>query len=182
MINDFTCERLTADQVRLTWTVSSAANVSWVYQDGVCLLAGYLDGETTRTLDVNQPTGTCACYEVHEVADGVFVEPVFTYRNDVPTLLWDAVSGADSYRVYVTTPGDSERLVKSVAETGDEVYSYDCPVVLTNGWSKVRVTAVKNTLESTTVNFLYLTYGAPEAPSGVSFTNTAPGVFTLTVT
>ena len=174
MLNDFIATRLSPYVVKLDWTVSDAANASWVYVNGVCQLSGLVSSDTARSQEVNLDEGESAFVEVHEVAAGVPVAPIGVSANSSPAVSWPSVSGADTYRVYVNSD-----LVTALSSTGDKYYKLILPLTLETGWSKVEVTALTGTEESAVISAWYKVYGLTQAPRAVALSGTG-NVFTLT--
>ena len=134
------------NQIALYWTSDTAENRSWVFINGRFSLGPFMADTKERNIVLTIPEGTTFCVEVHDFDDDTVPESIEQVPLVRPTIGWNGVEEASSYRIYHTIfdGGTMETLLCEVPPMSGRM-EIDCPIKLEgkNGkWHSFRVESV----------------------------------------
>lgn len=186
MINEnFTLTRKTNSTTTLTWLSANAADVSYVSINGVMLYAPLYFTTVNRQIDIAQLVTDSKAITIQdfEVAEGGIV-PVEIFENERPTVLFQSVASAISYKIYHTPFGGVEALIfnRRIAVKG--IITIQIPIALVEGWHFFRVEAVDlNGNESTRLEWRYRCFKLPEPVQTIDVVDgSGGGLFDISIT
>lgn len=141
---DFTIQLLDSNRATISWDSPNAADVSWLFINGIKIFGPMAFGEVTRKTFFNFPSTVNRDIELHdfETAPSV-IAPIGIEENKRPILKWRHLIGTNQYRVHHTPFGGVESLVATI-DVMDErgQYTLISPIRLLAGYNQFRVEAV----------------------------------------
>jgi hypothetical protein len=155
--------------------------VAHIFVNGVLALAPQYMGETQKSVVIGLPDPFLV--EIHEVAEGVEVVPVFIPLERKPLVWWSARTGAEEYRVHHRADGGLDSVIGGILQASDALhYEFRASSDLRKDgkrWGFLHVEAV-NALGKKSVRPEWPLFMAslPDKPTGLDITGEA-GVFDL---
>jgi len=143
---DILVRKITPDTISVTWTSPNKDARSWVFINGQFAVGPFYGETSERTVTLRLPPGETFVVEVHDFDDETVPKPVEEAPLVRPTIGWNSVDEASSYRIYHTIfdIGTMETLLCEVPPMSGRL-EIDCPIRLEgkNGrWHSFRVESV----------------------------------------
>ncbi len=134
------------NQASIYWTSDTAEMRSWVFINGRFSLGPFIAETRERNIVLAIPEGTTFLVEIHDFDDDTVQDSIEQKPLVRPTIGWNGVDGAVSYRIYhsIFDGGTLETLLCEVPPYSGRM-EIDCPIRLEgkNGrWHSFRVETV----------------------------------------
>ena len=174
------------NQVSIYWTSDTADKRSWVFVSGQFSLGPFMAETQERNIVLSLPEGTTFIVEVQDFDDDTVPKPIEQEPLVRPTIGWNGVEEASSYRVYHTIfdTGTMETLLCEVPPMSGRL-EIDCPIRLEgkNGkWHSFRVESVDQ-FDNESKNEVVAHFAAdlPPKPSLMMSRDTASGLLNFRI-
>ena len=143
---DILVRKITSDTILVTWTSPNKDSKSWIFINGQFAVGPFFGETLLRTVTLRLPPSETYVIEVHDFDDDTVPQPIEQAPLVRPTIGWNSVEEASSYRVYHTIfdGGTMETLLCEVPPMSG-LLEIDCPIRLDgkNGkWHSFRVESV----------------------------------------
>ena len=143
---DILVRKISQDTISITWTSQNKDVRSWIFINGQFAVGPFLGETLERTVMLRLPPSETFVVEVHDFENDTVPKPVEEAPLVRPTIGWNGVDEASSYRVYHTIfdTGTMETLLCEVPPMSGRL-EIDCPIQLEgkNGrWHSFRVESV----------------------------------------
>ncbi len=134
------------NQASIYWTSDTAEMRSWVFINGRFSIGPFMADTKERNIVLSIPEGSTILVEIHDFDDDTVPESIEQQPLVRPTIGWNGVESAVSYRIYhsIFDGGTLETLLCEVPPYSGRM-EIDCPILLEgkNGrWHSFRVETV----------------------------------------
>ena len=167
VIKNISIDAIDGNTARVSWTGNADAR-AWIALDGKFVAQALRHSGTDKAADISLATDTPRALDILECPAGEVPTEISMRPELRPIVDFDAVTAAESYRVYRQDGTNDEREMARIGETGADRYAVR-PVKKLDGengvWHRFRVAAFDGygDSETTETKLLYV-MDVPPAP------------------